>query len=74
MKALNNWTVDPNAPAFPAVTIYVGDAVDENGRVWPGLASLVTAAQNPQRVFVGESAWSDAERHAWDLHFAGPRN
>ena len=74
MKALTNWTVDQNAPAFPAVTIFVADAVDENGRVWPGLASMVAAAQHGDRVFVGESAWSDAERYAWDLHFAGARN
>jgi hypothetical protein len=69
MKALNNWTVDHNVVVpSPTVAIFVADAVDANGRVWPGLASMVRVVgpNHHDKVFVGESAWSDAERYALD--------
>lgn len=69
MKALNNWTVDPQAVVpSPIITILTADAVDGNGRVWPGLASkvVVVGPKHHEKVFVGESAWSDANRYAID--------
>ena len=70
MKALNNWTVDPNVVIpSPIVAVFVADAVDSTGKVWPGLASMVRVVgpNHHDKVFVGESAWSDAQRYGMDI-------
>jgi hypothetical protein len=66
MKAKNNWEVTIDFPGT-GVTVWEADAEDSNGRIWKGLAAKVTREGLTERVFVGESAWSDAERLAFDL-------
>jgi hypothetical protein len=52
------------------------DVVDDNGRIWPGLASKVsvptteTRRSRHSRTFIGESAWADAQRYAEDVALA----
>ena len=70
MKAQNNWQIEPLPTTLldgTGIQVWFADAVDSNGKVWQGLASKVTLQGLTEKVFVGESAWSDAERFAFDM-------
>jgi len=72
---MDDWAIDAQQTALvgnPAITIWEADARDSDGKVWKGLASKVTLEGlgfegKAERVFVGETAWSDATRYAMDL-------
>ncbi len=61
---------DATEDTFPRgnfdVTVEVRDVLEVNGTVWHSGAWRVKSPRHKTRVFIGESAWSSAERLAWD--------
>lgn len=70
MKVIPNWSFDQQ---IGEVVLESAPAEDAQGRVWPAMAYRVVSGGKVVATFVGETAWSDAEREALDLALAAMR-
>lgn len=68
MRVIPDWSFDQQ---IGEVVLESAPAEDVQGRVWPAMAYRVVSGGKVVKTFVGESAWSDAEREAFDLALAG---
>lgn len=67
MRVIPEWEVEQT---FGTVVLECAPAEDERGRIWPAMAYRVVSGGKVVRTFVGETAWSDAEREALDIALA----